>query len=436
VNDTSSGNWDRNTVARVATQIHSSGGRSDGMSPLYYWLRNKNNSTTAIRFPSNHHSGNGGGTPNAAVATDNGIRPAMILHFPTLDIAPMHRNTYIKDFETFSNVVSAVDTETYFRFKLPDGYSAGQTVVTTEKGRFEYHEVWVDELGNVNHEEDTGFTRVVERRFASAASAVPLTYETEISGYYSIAITADYEGVIKVVVAAGGIEQEFYLDIVPLNQFVASPTTRDSHQWLVSDPEALWLHVDGSHFIADSWLWRIVNRNLGSGQILALSEYNYANAVQWNNGNANNLAFTGSPLYTSTLPSYYPNFAWAHSYALAPTIDGSWGAAANTGATVASAGSPATSGNALFLLSSGDMNNTAYFSNNNARIAYSIHSTRGGTSVAPGSIGTPQQYWLRNKSSANNVYSVSNSGAVANAAITAATQYAVRPAMILRIDYE
>jgi hypothetical protein len=264
-----------------------------------------------------------------------------------------------------------------------------------------------------------------------------------VSGYYSVEIGNGYEGAIRVVVAAGGIEQEFYLDVVPLARFVADPADREGGEYFHFSDDGLWLGMDGNRFIADSWLWRILNRNLGnSGAVLILSEYNYANGQQWHNAAATSTTEArASYVYTTTLPSYYSELGWAHSYAYVPDTspNNSWGAVNNNQSetTGAPSAAPASSSDAkaLFLLSYGDLNNNNGFTSNNARMAYSIHSTKG-ASVTPGSaVTTGTAYWLRNKQGNANAFYINATGGFANVAANTTTNVpAVRPAMILRFE--
>jgi hypothetical protein len=396
---------DINTIARVATQIHSTDSRdigNDGMSPMYYWTRNTDDNTNSVKFPEGAHRGNGGGTPNAnrTSANTTGIRPAMILRFD-MHVVPMHTNTVYTASSADRTIGNIVSTDTATRFGAK---------TDTE------HEVVVS-YAPVHPVHGASHT------FASIFAD---------NGYLSyIDIPADYTGTITALyhpehdTTDEGVE--LTLTVNPIAQFVAAAGAGAT--------------AANAVFVADSWEWRILNKGFSGNvnDVLVVSEHIYGIGY-WNSARSN-IAYTNSTVRQTTLPGYYAGLAWAQDYAVLPTVSAVWSGTGNSTADgTTSTGSMAGGAtvDTLFLLSYGDYVNTAWgfasgSGNSASKVATAIHSTLGAGISPFGGTATPTIHWLRTKGGGNTPHISNASGGLSTANMDTAT-YGHRPAMILRIE--
>ncbi|MDR0249366.1 MAG: DUF6273 domain-containing protein [Oscillospiraceae bacterium] len=407
------------SAARVSAPIHTTVGNIAGYTAAHYWIRNRNNNTTAYYAGSDgsmNHSAPAGAVSVtvSSVVTPIGVRPAMLLSFPA--VQPTHRNGNIKQGEVFGNVVSA-DEPTVFSF-------------------------------GVSRFKNNATPLIVQPEYSPAPGGGADTTPYSEANFGYVVIPAGYTGVITVTVkdgvtVLGGVivndplaipVTTFYINVTPIRRYIDE-------------------HPEGNVFVADSWAWRVVGKQMSAagaagapynngagsgGHVLILSEYIYA--LSRFHGGAVTGGYLGSEMYGVTLPGIYESLAWAHGYAVLPSAASGYWTSANTAVGTGAnqqgnadnatkdTGLPvdASGENGLFLLSYYDYANLV-----TSRAASTIHSTSDGNGGVVGSYGAAA-YWMRSMYDSSNAYTVSASGTIAQGTRSAVTAAAgIRPAMLL-----
>ena len=445
------------------------------------WLRGYG--SNADRARSVYSNGTLNETTANSKTTYYGIRPAMILRFPTFKVSPQADRFRISAVPTGSgNANSLITNGNTIRenFAADDGttvynvassyYPTQMTFVTTTGSLFGVDNVNHNPAVVVEyeHEPEPGFLPYDDdtspagemRTGANAAMATGNNRTTVRVGVFHVNIPENYEGWIKVTVGSSHLldkDVTFTLNVGTLENTVAItpasntvPTTINA----VNDDA----FARAKFFVADK-CWRVLSKTVGTqahngSDVLILAEHIYNTPYRWNDNTNTTSYYNVSEIRNTHLVGIYDNLPWAHDYAMRPNPEpdngtthspnNAWSDRWSDGNYTISSGQPmnetGSSVDGCFMLSFRECFSN-YLTNTSVNYGWVVETGQTGNATTNGNIwrraanredGSVSRQWLR---SAHNRYNVDginpNGSGFWGIAKDTVDNMGIRPAMIL-----